>query len=123
LFSASQRPNATGASPQTHGDVGQRIDNWINPDAFSEAGPLTFGNLSRTIPERGPGIFNWDISLFKNFSIYERFKAQFRVEGLNAFNTPLFRSPNTKFGSSSFGQINSQGNFPRFVQLGLRLSF
>src|SRR5205807_2607326 len=60
LFSGSQRPNATGASPQTHGDVGQRIDNWINPDAFSEAGPLTFGDVSRTISERGPGIFNWD---------------------------------------------------------------
>jgi hypothetical protein len=61
--------------------------------------------------------------LFKNFSIYERFKAQFRVEGLNAFNTPQFRSPNTSFGSDNFGKVLSQGNFPRFLQLGLRLFF
>jgi hypothetical protein len=120
---ASQRPNATGISPATPGDVGQRIDNWINPAAFSAAPALTYGNVSRTINLRGPGIFNWDISLFKNFSIYERFKAQFRVEGLNAFNTPLFRSPNTSFGGSNFGHVLSQGNFPRFVQLGLRLNF
>lgn len=52
---------------------------------------------------------NWDISIFKNFVIYERFRAQFRAEGLNAFNTPYFRSPNGAFGSSSFGQVNSQG--------------
>src|SRR5216684_5915249 len=123
LFSASQRPNATGVSPTTSGDVGQRIDNWINPAAFSPASPLTFGNVSRTISERGPGLFNFDISVFKNFLITERFKAQFRCEALNAFNTPYFRSPNTSFGNSNFGKILSQGNFPRFVQLGLRLSF
>ena len=125
MFTSSQRPNATGASPETSGSVGQRIDNWINKDAFSTAPALTFGNLSRTISERGPGLFNWDISIFKNFPVYERFKAQFRAEALNAFNTPYFRSPNTSFSStsSSFGQILSQGNFPRFIQLGLRLQF
>jgi hypothetical protein len=119
----SQRPNATGVSPTTSGDIGQRIDNWINPAAFSTAPALTYGNVSRTISERGPGIFNWDISLFKNATIYENFKAQFRLEALNAFNTPLFRAPNVSYGSGSFGQVLSQGNFPRFVQLALRLYF
>ena len=107
--------------------MGDRVNTggptWINKSAFSAAPVLTYGNVSRTISERGPGIFNWDISLFKNFTIYERYKAQFRVEGLNAFNTPLFRSPNTTFGAGSFGQVLSQGNFPRFVQLALRLYF
>jgi hypothetical protein len=123
LFSASQRPNATGISPATSGDIGQRIDNWINPAAFSTAPALTFGNVSRTIPLRGPGLANWDISLFKNFTIRERVKAQFRLEGLNAFNTPYFRSPNISLGTTSFGKVLSQGNFPRFVQIGGRLYF
>ena len=56
-------------------------------------------------------------------TIYERFRAQFRAEALNAFNTPYFRGPNGAFGSGSFGQVNSQGNFPRFIDLALRLSF
>jgi hypothetical protein len=120
---ASQRPNASGASAQTSGSVGQRLGNWINPAAFTTAPALTYGNVSRTISERGPGIFNWDISLFKNFSIWERLRAQFRFEALNALNTPLFRSPNTSFGSSSFGKVLSQGNFPRFVDLALRITF
>jgi hypothetical protein len=49
-FCASQRPNATGASSATSGDFGQRLNNWINPGAFSAAPALTFGNASRTIP-------------------------------------------------------------------------
>jgi len=120
---ASQRPNATGISPTTPGGTDQRLDNYINPLAFSAAPALTYGNVSRTISERGPGIFNWDISIAKSFSVYERFKAQFRAEALNAFNTPLFRAPNASLGSGSFGQVLSQGNFPRFIQLGLRLYF
>ena len=123
LFSASQRPNATGISTATSGDIGQRIDDWINPAAFSTAPALTFGNVSRTIPLRGPGLANWDISLFKNFTIREGVKAQFRLEGLNAFNTPYFRSPNISLGTTSFGKVLSQGNFPRFVQIGGRLYF
>jgi len=120
---ASQRPNATGASPATSGDFGARLANWINPAAFSTAPALTYGNVARTIPLKGPGMINWDISIFKNFMIYERFRAQFRAEALNAFNTPYFRGPNGSFGGSSFGAVNSQGNFPRFIDLALRLSF
>jgi hypothetical protein len=120
---ASQRPNVSGASPETSGSVGQRLGNWINLAAFTTAPALTYGNVSRTISERGPGIFNWDVSVFKNFSIWERLRAQLRFEALNALNTPLFRSPNTSFGSSSFGKVLSQGNFPRFVDLALRITF
>jgi trimeric autotransporter adhesin len=120
---ASQRPNATGTSPATSGDFGARLADWINPAAFSTAGALTYGNVARTIPLKGPGMINWDISIFKNFTVWERFRAQFRAEALNAFNTPYFRGPNGSFGSGSFGAVNSQGNFPRFIDLALRLSF
>jgi hypothetical protein len=118
-----QRPNATGTAAATSGDFGARLNDWLNPAAFSTAGALTYGNAARTIPVKGPGMINWDISIFKNFMIYERFRAQFRAEALNAFNTPYFRSPNGAFGSGSFGQVNTQGNFPRFIDLALRLSF
>jgi hypothetical protein len=123
-FTSSQRPNATGTNPATSGDVAARLAGfWLNSSAFSAAPALTFGNVSRTIPVRGPGMANWDISIFKNFAVYERFKAQFRAEALNAFNTPYFRSPSGSVGSGSFGVVNSQGNFPRFIDLALRLSF
>ncbi len=120
---ASQRPNATGVSPVSSGSLESRLTNYLNPAAFSAAPRGTFGNLSRVLDIRGPGQANWDMSIFKNFSIVEKFKAQFRAEALNASNTPMFAAPNTSFGSSSFGRITSQVNFSRMVQLGLRLYF
>ena len=120
---ASQRPNATGVSPVTSGSLEDRLNNYINKDAFSSAPQFTFGNVARTIGLRGPGQANWDASVFKNFVIKERVKAQFRTEALNAFNTPLFYGPNVSFGSSSFGKITSQANFSRQLQLALRFSF
>lgn len=119
----AQRPNATGLSPATSGPLGSRIDGYLNRAAFSQAPQFSFGNLSRTIPDRGPGQANWDLSLFKDFRFAERITAQFRAEALNIFNTPQFRAPNVSFGSSSFGVIAQQANFPRYLQLGFRLQF
>ena len=120
---ARQRPNATGIDPAASGSFGQRIDGWFNPAAFTAAPALTLGNVSRTVGTRGPGQVNWDISVFKNFAVTEQFKVQFRAEALNAMNTPYFRNPNSAVGNGSFGKITSQANFPRMLQLGLRLYF
>ncbi len=120
---ASQRPNATGVSPVTSGSLEQRLNDYINPAAFSTAPEFTFGNVGRTIDMRGPGQVNWDMSVFKNFDIKETLKAQFRCEALNATNTPLFYGPNVSYGSSTFGKITSQANFSRQMQLALRFTF
>ncbi|HTB15180.1 MAG TPA: TonB-dependent receptor [Bryobacteraceae bacterium] len=119
----SQRPNATGITPVTSGSLEARLNDYINPAAFSNAPQFTFGDVGRTIDMRGPGQVNWDMSVFKNFSIKEKLKAQFRTEALNAMNTPLFYGPNTSFGSSTFGKITTQANFNRQLQLALRFSF
>lgn len=118
-----QRPNATGVWPVTSGSTDDRINGWINPAAFSQAAQFTFGNTSRFLDIRGPGLFNWDLSLFKTYSIRERLKAQFRAEALNATNTVYFGTPNTTFTSATFGAITSQINNPRLVQLGVRVTF
>ena len=120
---ASQRPSATGVSPVTSGSVEGRLSNYIDKAAFSTSPEGAFGNIARTLDMRGPGQANWDLSIFKSFSILEKFKGQFRAEALNAMNTPMFAAPNTSFGSSSFGRITSQVNFSRMMQLGLRFFF
>jgi hypothetical protein len=122
-YGYGQRPNATGVSPSTSGSLEERLNNYINPAAFSQAPQFTFGNLSRTITLRGPGIASTDMSLFKNIPIRERLKGQFRFEALNVFNTPQFASPSTSFGSGSFGKITSQTNLARELQMALRFSF
>jgi len=119
----NQRPNATGISPAESGSLGQLINRYINPLAFSPAAADTFGNLSRNIPYLGPGIDNWDLSLFKTVTIKERFSAQFRAEALNGFNHPQFASPYTNISQKTFGQLNFQANIPRALQLGIRFGW
>jgi trimeric autotransporter adhesin len=123
IGTGEQRPNATGVSPSMSGSVEERIGGYINPAAFSQAPAFTFGNVARSIPYRGPGMKNWDLSIFKDFKIVEKFTGQFRAEALNAFNTPLFANPNTQYGSGTFGKITYQANLPRQLQLGVRFFF
>jgi hypothetical protein len=123
LFAGTQRPNATGISPNTPGSVTDRIDSYFNSAAFSAAPRYTFGNTSRMEPVYGPGIFNCDLSIFKTFTFSERWKAQFRAEAFNALNHPQFGRPNSAWGSPNFGRITSQLNSPRFVQMGVRFFF
>jgi hypothetical protein len=71
-------------------------------------GVVAFGNTGRDLPYlRGPGIFNLDASLFRNFKLTERLNFQFRTEWFGATNTPHFGNPNTTITSNAFGQISS----------------
>jgi hypothetical protein len=118
-----QRPNGTGISPETSGALEDRLYHYLNAAAFTQAPAYTYGNVSRTIPVRGPGQVNCDFSLFKSYTVREHLRAQFRFEVFNLTNTPLFNGMNTTFGSATFGQITNQANYPRIVQLGARLSY
>ena len=124
-----QRPNIVagvsaciGGSPEDHAGAIPK-SSYLNPAAFTTAPAYTFGNAPRTIGCLSPGYENWDISVFKSFPVRERITFQFRAEALNAFNTPQFRAPNTAVGNSNFGAITQQANFPRYLQLGGRISF
>lgn len=123
-FGAShQRPNATGIAVRTTGSTTDRLGNWLNPAAFSQAAQFTFGNTSRFLNVRGPTTRNLDLSIFKSFVFRERIRAQFRAEALNATNTPVFGNPNTVLTNPQFGIVTTQVNNPRLVQLGLRVTF
>jgi len=123
IGTSNQRPNATSISPITSGDLESRLGGYLNPAAFSIAPQFTYGNLSRTIPVRGPGIANMDASMFKSLAVRERFKAQFRAEAYNLTNTPQFQNPSLTFGNAGFGTITSLWNFPRVIQMGVHLAW
>jgi hypothetical protein len=99
---------------------------WFNTAAFAAPAPFTYGTVSRTLPDvSSGGLFNMDFSAFKNFTVRERFKFQFRAEAFNLTNTPTFEVPGTTFGTPTFGQVTATAFFPkpRVVQFGLRLQF
>jgi hypothetical protein len=105
-FGFNQRPNVVpGVSPVPQN---QSINNWINPAAFSEPAPFTFGDSARFLSNlRAPGFVNWDMGLQKWWNITETKRFQFRFELFNAFNHPNFFVPDSNLGDTSFGVINS----------------
>jgi hypothetical protein len=81
----------------------------------------------------GPAFFNSDLGLFKNFQISESKKLQFRIDGYNFLNHPLwsfYGGENLALNFNSAGQLSSpnfgyatdkQGH--RIVQLAIKFYF
>lgn len=115
------RPNLTGVSPVIHGSPLSRLHEYLNPAAFSQPAPFTFGNTPRTLSNvRAPGVHNLDFSLFKSFQIENRLSAELRAESFNLFNQVQFGLPNMTLSSGQFGVISSQANTPRQIQVALK---
>ncbi|HUK18593.1 MAG TPA: carboxypeptidase-like regulatory domain-containing protein [Bryobacteraceae bacterium] len=106
---------------------------YINPSCF--AIPTTPGtNGPTTLPAiYGPAFFNSNLALFKNFPIKEQMKLEFRFEGYNFLNHPLwsfngnnlslgFDGTTGKLNTPNFGTVTTkQGN--RVVQLSVKFYF
>ena len=68
----------------------------------------------------GPNNFLTDISLYKTYSITERWKLRFNFDAFNAFNIQGLVNPNTTDGVQS---LQTSYWTPRQIQLTVRLSF
>jgi Carboxypeptidase regulatory-like domain len=113
-----QRPNRIASGNLASG---QSIYHWFDTTAFVAPAQYTFGNSGSGILI-GPGLFNLDMSLIRNFRLTERFGLNFRAEAFNAFNHTNFANPNVTIGTASAGIISSAAS-ARIVQLALKLSF
>ena len=59
----------------------------------------------------------------KQLRFTDRFRGQFHVELLNAFNRAVYNNPNTDPLNAEFGKVTSQANLPRDIQIALKLVF
>jgi hypothetical protein len=107
---------------------------YLNSNAFVPIATLTeanspyaytFGNAARTAPfgMYGPGNYDIDISLRRNFALTERVHLTFEGDLYNLTNHTDFLVGGTTFGSASFGTVSGQANSSRDAQLSLRLDF
>jgi hypothetical protein len=98
----NQRPNLIG-DPYS---ANQSVDHWLTKAAFGTPAAGTLGSLG--IGDiKGPGLFQLDMALSRNFSVREHQSVQLRAE---AFNLPNHLNPNTPvatLNSGTFGQIQS----------------
>jgi hypothetical protein len=110
---ATQTADQVKPEVQILGGIG-RGASYFDPYAFAPVTAVRFGNTGRNIL-RGPGLTNLDASIFRDFSITERFKLQFRAEAFNLSNTPAFNNPGATVSSATrnavTGEITNLGGF------------
>jgi hypothetical protein len=96
-------------------------------DVLSVPAPHTIGSAPRMEPNvRVPGTNNATLSVFKEFSLNkmrEGSKLEFRVEAFNALNRPQFGDIVNTWNTGNFGDVQSQVNSARQVQMALKLYF
>jgi hypothetical protein len=98
-----------------------------------------YGNAGRNVLT-GPGFFNADLSLSRDFPVRDQQKLEFRADFFNLFNRPNFATPSTPTGAQvsagalvfpdasgvpagNAGQIFRTVNDSRQIQFSLRYSF
>ena len=121
-FDMAACPNGAGTS----GSRESRLNQWFNPNCFTQPAPFTYGNVGRTLNLRADGLRNLDFALFKKtaFGPEGRIVWEFRAEAFNLLNTPQFGYPNMTTGlPGQTGVVSSQANNPRLIQLGTKLVF
>ncbi len=97
------------------------IDRWFDLGAFVAPAQFTFGNAGRGILV-GPGNYNVDLGVHRNFRLTEAWRMSLRWEMFNAFNRANFGLPNSAIGNAQVGQISSTAP-ARIMQLALKLNF
>jgi len=122
------RANIVGDPRISHGERGFR--QMFNPTVFARPARGDAGNIGSGIV-RGPGINNWDVTLFKNFPLKSDVRSvQFRWEFYNLANHTQFSGMNTtatfnaagQQTNSSLGQATA-ARPARVMQVSLRFRF
>jgi hypothetical protein len=121
----SNRSNYTGGS-----DIGQvqilanGSVQYLSPEERALFTTPAAGETgSKRNPFEGPGFFQADLGVFKNFSLPGRVRIEARVEIFNVFNTVNFASPTILATSGTFGMVTGTRVPPRIIQLGAKVYF
>ncbi len=112
------------------GAPGAFCEQWLNPAAFANPATGTYGNTG-VGAILGPGFWQWDMSLSRQFRIIEGQNLQVRFEAFNVTNSFRPGNPGVAVGSAStFGVITTDATPPaattapaRVLQFALKYVF
>jgi hypothetical protein len=113
IGTASERFNCVGPFHYNLKDFSQP---YVDPSAFAEPAPGTFGTCPRN-PIVAPGLIAWDIAMQRTFKFGERFSFEFRTAFFNAFNHPNFAEPSPD-GSLQITATADDGSFDSHFGVG-----
>jgi hypothetical protein len=98
------------------------LTQYLNPAAFSQPTPGTFGNHVRA-SIAGPGQWVINTAVSRMLTFFGTQTVEFRVEAFNLLNHFNWGLPATSLQQGTFGRITSQATDPRILQFGLKYAF
>jgi len=119
---AAQIPAIDKSGVNQRGVNKTATDRNTNTSNFPLVQPMLgqFGNLGRNAI-RLNGLTNFDWVFFKDTTVTEAMKVQFRAELFNVFNNTSFATFDNNLSSATFGTYGGTDTTPRQIQLALRL--
>jgi|HubBroStandDraft_5_1064220.scaffolds.fasta_scaffold05891_2 hypothetical protein len=108
----------------------KKVGAWFSASSFADpvapwnGGPNQgFGNAGRDSVV-GPGLFNWNLSLFKTIPLtsHEGPRIELRFESFNTFNHTEFQNLDTNSHDGNFGAVTGDYG-PRLLELGGKFVF
>jgi hypothetical protein len=124
----TKNPVRPFANPNFRGNpIVGKASEWFNPAAFLAPpnGSGFYGNLGRDSLV-GPGVTEWDYSMFKDTTLHERMRLQLRTEFFNILNHTNYNTPNlvvfTPSGvSPTAGVVTSTSTTSRQIQFAAKV--
>jgi hypothetical protein len=109
----------------TPGDANLATTPYLNKAAFVDPPAYTVGDIARSAPFDlfAPHTADVDISVRREFQVWERVRLAFQADAFNINNAVHFAAPGTGIDSASFGIFSSMANQPRKLQFSARISF
>jgi hypothetical protein len=121
------KPDAVFTCGSYFAPGGQTAAHWFNndPSCYQSRALYTLRTTEDRFSNiRTPTAPQINLSVEKTFWLGERWLLQMRGEAYNLSNTPIFGPPETDYHSARFGQLPvQQSNFPRYVQIAMKLIF
>lgn len=117
-FGNYERPNLIGNPGVAHKTINQQF----NAAAFATPAIYTFGDVGRNSLRADP-YRNLDLSIFRQFPLYERFTSEFRLDAFNALNHVSYGTPNSTQNAPNFGTVTTTRSTERELQVSVKLLF
>ena len=105
--------------------LGTGAVSYLDKAAFVNPAPYAFGDLPRSAPFglAAQSLSNQDISVRRMIAFTERWRFYISMDVFNVPNNVRFAAPGTIIDAANFGQVTTQSNSPRKIQLNARITF
>lgn len=111
-------PNLSNRGPQE----------WFNTSAYAAPPAYQYGNAGRN-SLRSQRYWDLTSSVIRQFPFWGERRFEFRAEGFNLFNHPVFATPVNDLSNPNFGQVTPQqgnqgmANYARELQMSVKIIF